>query len=1009
MSFRNLKIFLTMLIVVLLAAPVLFAQSSTTGSIEGTVSDNTGAPLPGVTVEVRSAALQGVRSDTTDLKGHFRFTLLPAGSYNVSATLSGFNTVQQQNVGVQLNKTVTLDVRMSAAVQASITVTAAAPVVDVTTAQSGANITAQTLQSLPLARNFTAAAQVAPGVATEQTGPAAGQVTVYGSSGAENDYIVDGLDTTGIAAGLNVKRINMETIAEENVLTGGMPAEYGRLTGGAIVAVTKSGSNEFHGAAFGYDSGGGLQSRPTIAPDVSSSATTITDSGRTNYDIGANLGGFIVRDRVWFFGTYDHQRQTNQSIRVNTPLAVPGFNLGIGGQIPTNIKRELYDAKLTLSLTPNHLLNLSVLGDPSESTGAQFAITGPPSTFNGTNKTGGDDYNAVYTGVFGTRFNVNANYGRHNEKNELGGPGATLALFQDRTNPLGTGQIVSSGGFGSFDNSKYKRDLYKADASTFLGAHTLKIGIDNEKMQTVDNRFYSGGDWIRKFKCGSTAGSACPSGQTVYYRHEVFLNDQAPGFSLTSPSSWLTAIANPLVVVPKTQNNAYYAQDQWKILSNLTLNAGVRYEQQKVGDRFGQWQINLKNNWAPRVGLIWDPTNSGRSRAYVNFGRFFEAIPMDINIREFGGEISLDVDNFNASAGALTPDPALTHYSVAAQRQAFRILGGGTVPVDPNMKAQFVDEYLVGYDFELVPSMMVGVKGTYRNLGRVVEDMLVPSGNDYFVTNPGQGLGAEGGTINGDTVPVPKPTRKYTGVEVHAQKRFSNNYQFYSSYTWSRLKGNYDGTFQSSTGQLDPNINSAYDYADFEVNNSGGGFLSNDRTHMFKLSGSYTVGTGFAHGLEFGLSTHYYTGMPLTAYGYASSYRNWEYYLTPRGSLGRGPADYEADVHAGFPIAAGPTRVTLLLDVFNVLNRQAKTQLDQRYNLSTDPVCAGITADPNFAPGTPQHLCNDDGGIMNAPGGVQPSCLIANPRATATNPSFLKAGTAFTQPRQIRLGARITF
>jgi hypothetical protein len=277
--------------------------------------------------------------------------------------------------------------------------------------------------------------------------------------------------------------------------------------------------------------------------------------------------------------------------------------------------------------------------------------------------------------------------------------------------------------------------------------------------------------------------------------------------------------------------------------------------------------------------------------------------------------------------------------------------------------------------------------------------MLVPAQNNYFVTNPGSGLGANGGTINGDTVPVPKPTRKYTAIELHGQKRFSNNYQFFASYVWSRLKGNYDGTTQVSTGQLDPNINSAYDYADFEVNNSGGGLLSADRTHQIKFYGSYTVPNGVAHGLEIGFATHYYSGTPLTAMGFANSYRNWEYYLTPRGSLGRGPADYEADMQLGFPIPIGSNHVKLLLDVFNILNRQAANSLDMRYNLDSDPTCAGI----------PDAICNQDGGILNLPGGVKPSGVIANPRATATNPNFLRAGNSFTGPRAIRLGARFSF
>jgi hypothetical protein len=216
---------------------------------------------------------------------------------------------------------------------------------------------------------------------------------------------------------------------------------------------------------------------------------------------------------------------------------------------------------------------------------------------------------------------------------------------------------------------------------------------------------------------------------------------------------------------------------------------------------------------------------------------------------------------------------------------------------------------------------------------------------------------------------------------------------------WSRLTGNYDGTTQVSTGQLDPNINSAYDYADFEVNNAGGGLLSGDRTHAFKFYGSYTIPSGVAHGLELGLATHYYSGTPLTAMGYANSYRNWEYYLTPRGSLGRGPADYEADVHLGFPISFSAGHVNLLLDVFNILNRQAANSLDLRYNRSQDPTCSGI----------PAAICNGDGGILNQAGGVLPAGKIDNPRATATNPDFLRGGNSFTGPRAIRLGARFTF
>jgi hypothetical protein len=395
---------------------------------------------------------------------------------------------------------------------------------------------------------------------------------------------------------------------------------------------------------------------------------------------------------------------------------------------------------------------------------------------------------------------------------------------------------------------------------------------------------------------------------------------------------------------------------------------------------------------------------------------------MDINLRTFGGELSLQVNNADPTPGHLTPAcaagtgtpqapcqilangrsvPAASGVRASGTATWAKFLGNPeATPVDPNLKGQYIDEMLLGYDYEIAANLAVGVKGTYRNLGRVIEDM--SAGGAYKVANPGSGEGITTGYLYQDGVAtVPKPKRTYTGVEVHAQKRFSNNYQFFSSYVWSRLKGNYDGTFQASTGQLDPNINSAYDYGEFMVNSSGR--LSNDRTHQVKFYGSYTLSSGFAKGLDLGVSAHWESGVPLTAYGYDTLYRNWEAYLTPRGSLGRGPSDYEADIHAGFPVPVGGSHLTLVADVFNIFNRQSALTLDQRYNLSSDPACAGLGALGNCIPGV------GGGEIQNIAGTVTPIGQLTNARATATNPDFLKKGASFSGVRSIRLGARWSF
>jgi hypothetical protein len=246
------------------------------------------------------------------------------------------------------------------------------------------------------------------------------------------------------------------------------------------------------------------------------------------------------------------------------------------------------------------------------------------------------------------------------------------------------------------------------------------------------------------------------------------------------------------------------------------------------------------------------------------------------------------------------------------------------------------------------------------------------------------------------TATAPKAKRAYDSVELTARKRYRDGWQLMASYVWSKLEGNYDGTYQASTDQLDPNINSAYDYADFLVNADGP--LSNDRRHALKFDGSYEVQKGALKGLNFGGGVHIASGFPLNAYGYSVGYSNWEYYLVPRGSLGRSPWDYEADLHVAYPMKLGKSmKIEPILDIFNLLNRQAIRQYDQRYNLVSDGVCAGV----------PEAVCNGDGGIATTGNNLTPAGSVT--KDMATNPDFLKKGVNFTGQRSMRLGVRVTF
>lgn len=965
---NSTKAWVAAAILLLIAAPLM---AQTAGRIQGTVTDNSGAGVSGVVVTASSPSLQGVQTATTDSKGEFRFLSVPPGTYAVRVELSGFKSVNQTGVVVGLDRTVSLPIKLEvAAVVETITVTGESPTIDTSSTTTGVNATADLFNRLPVRRDIYAIARVAAGTQDDGTG-----TVFYGSTGAENNYIIEGLNTTGAEVGTEGKTLNFDFVEEIEIKTGGLPAEYGRTTGGIINVLTKSGGNQFKGGLFGFYEGGGLQSDDDTASQRPATTTTVTNIDN-RWDFGGDLGGYLLKDKVWFFGAYNRTNRTD-NVSVIRALAAPG-SPSIGSAIARDTTRNLFAGKLTWSLSPNHTITASAFGDPGEITGPVFNVSGPQVTWDGVRKTGGTDLVGRYDGTFGNSFLVRAMYGRHTEDDTTDGPGKSVAQLIDQTVVPNT----TANGFTFHQDQNFTRDVVRVDITKFLGTHEFKLGGDYELTNTVNNN-WNGGAGQRIYKRKTAAG-------LVYYRHRYYLNDQVAGFSTDDLSTW--QIAAPLTSEPRSKSYAAYLQDSWKVTSYITLNLGVRYELQDVQNRFDESAFKLDNNWGPRVGFIWDVTKNGKSKLYTNYGRFYENVPQDINIRAFGGEIQAMTHNFSSSAADIYQDPN------APLRQ--QILGSGFEPVDPDLKGQYIDEYLGGFEYEVAPNFVLGTKFTYRTLGRAIEDFLVdPENGEYAIANLGEG--SLGKTVYFydyvGSAPAPKVSRKNYSWELTARKRFANNWQLLASYVWTKLEGNYDGLFQNSTGQLDPNINSAFDYADFLINAQGR--LSAERQHQLKFDGSYQF-SGALDGLNLGLSTWYYSGLPLNAYGYSLAYQNWEYYLVPRGSLGRGPSDWETDFHLSYPIKVGDrARINVIADVFNLFNRQAIAQYDERYNLTSDPACAGI----------PDALCNGDGGLQYVSGTINPVGQLENARATATNPDFLQKGVAFTQPRSIRLGVRLTF
>src|SRR5688572_1367597 len=481
---RHLRFVLPLL--VLFLAFNSFAQ--TTGGLIGRVSDSSGAALPGVTVEVRSPALMGVRTDTTDGEGNYRFSILPPGTYEVRFALDGFGAESRRDVRIALGKDASIDVVLRpATVSEAITVVASTPVLDTTSTSVGTNLDIAAIETLPTGRNYASIVQVVPGVSTDANPHNATQntITVYGSSGAENAFFIDGVNTTQMEYGFQGKNLNFEFIQEVDVKTGGYEAEYGRSTGGIINVITKSGGNELTGDVFGYLDSDSLQSD---TEEIDSSNGTVVGFDRSDW--GADLGGFIVRDKLWFFAAYD-------SVDHSADNQLPGLTSIVAGET----KQDLGSAKLTYNAAPSQTVVFTFLQDPRVDTGAivdaNHTLNGDETTYLGRSDFGGRDYALRYDGVLSSQWVVFAQVARHQEQNSVSPATSTGDTIQYRD---AANDFFQTGGFGLIQDKNFERTHYAGSAMRLLGRHEIKGGLEYELEKAEVTKRMSGGQQVDIFE-----------------------------------------------------------------------------------------------------------------------------------------------------------------------------------------------------------------------------------------------------------------------------------------------------------------------------------------------------------------------------------------------------------------------------------------------------------------------------------------------------------------------------
>jgi len=926
------------LVAMALLASVAFA--GTTGSINGTITDSNNDPLPGVTIVMTSPNLIGSRTSVTDANGNFRAVFLPPGPYEVTATFTGFRTEKAPvRVEIDGNHSVNLKLEAANSVEEDMVVTADLPVIDQRTTESGGNFNEDFFTKVATGRQVTDVMTLAPGVSSKDVD---GSYRINGASGPENQYIMDGVNTTGIERGDSSSNLNFDFVQEVQVKTGGYSAEFGRATGGILNVITKSGGNEFEGSVYAFS-----DRRNSVASPEHVGANGSTSLGNDKTDYGITVGGPIIKDKLWFFAGANPQSDDRYKVtpadRINsadnrdTNLTDTRSWVDVRGETETLDLEQSYfvwAAKLTWQLNESNNFTFSANGDPGD-----YISRDQSGTISSDTKTDSETKNYIvkWNSILSNVFTLDASYGKHDEVyTQTSVDGQNISnIFHRFSDPQ-----HNVGGIGFVTDTDATRDDFNIKVGAFLGNHDLKAGIQYEETTFGNTRTYSGLGSVRYD----------PFFRRLRVRTFADVND------------------NPQTVQSATTDNeynAYFIQDSWSVTPNIILNLGVRNEVQKLLDSTGNTYHKFDDNLAPRLGFTWDFLGDGRSKLYGNYGRFVQSIPMDINNRAAAPEILL----FRTYAMLPdSPDNILNWNEAEVNRviQNGTLLGvsgfgSGATPIDPNTKATNHDEIILGVEYEFKTDWTFGFKYVGRKLNDAIEDLSFDAGNNYIIGNPGRDLtftNHNGGPLeffdyNGDFVSVadgetytltadrigfPKPKRDYNGYEFLLRKNYRDDYQFQFTYVHSAARGNYDGSTVAS-GQVDPGITALFDIPSTTVN--GDGFLPQHRRHQFKFNGSYD----FDFGLTSGLTYTYTSGAGIDALGDpdVGNGAYSDFHLVKRGTAGSLPGLSSVDVHLDYNMKfSGKMNLSLYADVFNVFNFQEATAVERTYN---DAVVDA--ADPN--------------------------------------------------------------
>jgi hypothetical protein len=880
---------------VLLLFSLSASAQTRTGRLLGQVVGVDDTPMPGATVTASSEVVMGgSRATVTDASGEFRFAALPPGNYSVTASMAGHQPQTVDGVAIKIGAAATANFMLIPEFSDEIAVMGETPLVDTTSSSVDASFSAEFIKDLPTQRNFYDILTHAPDVsqATEDSD----RMVAGGSNVQSNNWYIDGIETTAPETGTAWIYVNPDDVQEVQVMHIGAPAEYGNMLGATFNVVTKSGSNTFSGGVNAY----------TIPESLVDSQINF-DSEYPEYvineftDISATLGGPIVKDRLWFFGSYEYYRfsQTYPGSDPDPTLNPPWYSDRAG-------------LKLSWRLNDSNLIDVKGgwvdWGYPPSA--SEYTTKSAQAGEKGQDKSWGVNWQSIFSDrtfmeVRYTGFTVYDDY--------LSETGSTEAAYIDFA-PPGGGPALYFGGLHwpwTYDTTS---DRVTATVTHFAddwgGDHDFKFGIQASQ-----------GDAITLVQSSATGYYYTHYESYYYYGYEYPYYYKVQGL--------------PYYYGNEQEALGVFVDDSWRISDGFTLNLGLRYDYHKGilpdfprlnpdgtpsgvtipgADPAFTW-----NNISPRIGFAWAVGAEQKTVIRGSFGVYYD------------GNVS---GNWNAPAPAT---PGLQAYwgptwdGPWSDEPWWTWSPGGDVSVDPDLKAPRTLQYSIGFEHAIGNNYSFGVTGLYKDTKDLVAWEIMDdgvyvdlpwtdpfTGDEYILKDPIVDPTVRKGNVPGDTVDpdADQYWQEYWALILTFERRFTDFWSMQANYTYSKSTGliaAYMSQWQSNplygsrTGS-DPN----------SFLNANGQRLQGDRPHMFRVQANFQLPAQFRLNTLINLQS----GRPYARRAILPTAGNPAGVVEGAGDAGRHGFQYLWDIGFGKSFNLGSNvRLELDLQLLNALNR----------------------------------------------------------------------------------------